>query len=635
MKTNFKKKAIVSNANNTSSLELPYEFQTGNDTTIKSDHIEILNTKSSDEVNAVDEQDNSIPSDTGTKYNYKAVIHNSSENSTNNAVVNTDQYMENLLKWDFEIDLITKKLQEILKSPSPLTLYKKSAELKEDFANFINYIVKKIAIWFNTQNKNVILSMYYNAGYEKVWIENMKIFIDDLKYIDVNLYFQILLILQKKQQYIAKILIKIFKKEPKENIIKFRNKFCPEINIEDTYKKYELLWVNNLKWIIDTNCIDENNASEFLYQIYLRQEQSRETLFYLFSFSQEDVTDKFDDIYSVFALIALYYLNDISYKDRQTLLYLKQKKNISIIKSIDSLIDSYLENKDYFFEKIINLIWEKGQTERSYFYSYIKTQLINKYYQEVRRLFYWDKHVCSNRNEWANFRWNFVNSSKSQFPKDVQEILAFKKLIIELTSNTFSPFLKPFVYSIVSEKLSVTKKELLKIRYLMTLILSENYTEYKQIYNFFEDLETFMDYNIDGTFSKITFNFRKIKIFAADFIIWFLWLVWLYIYAPVWVFIGCSILAISYLREHFTSFKSWIEWNLWMRTFATAILIVSWFYWITNLDATKIDIAKLSSQVEKIGIYKTDETMKIVNTKVDKLKIKETIADILQFKNNK
>gem|GEM_PF-2837526 len=55
----------------------------------------------------------------------------------------------------------------------------------------------------------------------------------------------------------------------------------------------------------------------------------------------------------------------------------------------------------------------------------------------------------------------------------------------------------------------------------MTLILSENYTEYKIIYNFFEDLETFMDYNVDSTIARLSFNFKKAKIFAADFMVGF------------------------------------------------------------------------------------------------------------------
>jgi hypothetical protein len=104
----------------------------------------------------------------------------------------------------------------------------------------------------------------------------------------------------------------------------------------------------------------------------------------------------------------------------------------------------------------------------------------------------------------------------------------------------------------------------------------------------------------------------------------------MYLYAPVWVFAWSFILAMSYLREHFKKFKSWVEWNLWIRTFATIVLVVSSFYWITNLDTTKVDLAKLSNHVEKIWLYRTDETAKIVAKKIDNLWIGKAVADILQ-----
>jgi hypothetical protein len=72
----------------------------------------------------------------------------------------------------------------------------------------------------------------------------------------------------------------------------------------------------------------------------------------------------------------------------------------------------------------------------------------------------------------------------------------FKKLILQLDDSVLSPFIKPVIYSIVSEKININQKDLLKLRYLMTLILSENFSEYKTMFNFFEDLETFLDFNM-------------------------------------------------------------------------------------------------------------------------------------------
>jgi len=95
-----------------------------------------------------------------------------------------------------------------------------------------------------------------------------------------------------------------------------------------------------------------------------------------------------------------------------------------------------------------------------------------------------------------------------------------------------SPFLKPIIYTIVSEKITITRKDLLKLRYLMTLIFSQNYVEYKKIYNFFEDLEAFLDFNLSSN-RLININLKKLKIFTADLILTFIGLNFLYIYAPV------------------------------------------------------------------------------------------------------
>ena len=46
---------------------------------------------------------------------------------------------------NIDVDYIVKQIQDVLRSPSPLTLYKKSSELKDNFASFINYLAKKIS----------------------------------------------------------------------------------------------------------------------------------------------------------------------------------------------------------------------------------------------------------------------------------------------------------------------------------------------------------------------------------------------------------------------------------------------------------------------------------------------------------
>lgn len=536
---------------------------------------------------------------------------------------------------DIDVDYIVKQIQDVLKSPSPLTLYKKSTELKENFAQFINYLVKKISAGFNSQNKTIILSMYQNAKYEQVWLSHMKTYLEDSKYFDTLLYFRSVFAFQKNEQYLAKGLLQLFIWDTKENIDKFLSKYKSRYTYNNVKTMYDVLELSNLKWIIDQKFLNENNIGKFIEQIIIKMPESKEVLFQTFCLFTDEMKWKFDDTYSIFSNIARHYIKNISYKDRQVNMYLNYYRNRKTLDRIDEIIKHYFWNKSDFYKQISDIIFEKSRVERWFFWDYVKTQIINIYYPEIARLFYWDKKVCADRNEWSQLKWNFVFSEKSEHIWEIKEILSFKKLIIELDSNIFAPFLKPLIYSIVSEKLAITRKELLKIRFLMTLVLTENYKEYKKIYNFFEDLETFMDYNIDNNFDRFVFNFKKIKIFAADLILWIATLIWLFIYAPVGVFISCLILSVSYLKEHFGRFRSGIEWNLGIRTFATVLLVISWFYWITNLNTTKIDIAKLNSKVEKLWIYKTDVAFKIANDKIEKSWIKETVVNIFQYKDKK
>ena len=527
---------------------------------------------------------------------------------------------------NIDVDYIVKQIQDVLKSPSPLTLYKKSTELKENFAQFINYLVKKIALGFNSDSKTIILNMYQNARYEKIWFNNLKIFLDETKFFDVRMYFKSITKFDKEKQYIAKSLLKIKCKISDDEIEKYLNKYDAKTKLSQIKNYYKILNIENIN-ITEPKYLDENKIEVFLENLYFNC-PDLPMLFQIFCFDTDQMKWKFKDIYDVFSDIAQSYLKTVNPKTKLIYEYLYSNENKEILAKIDRYVDTYINNKKSFYREVASLLIWKNTIERSYFWSYVKTRMIDTYFKEVSRLFYWDKNACENRNEWSNLRWNFSYNPNSEYAKEINEILQFKQLILELNTNLFAPFLKPLVYAIVSEKLSISRKDLLKIRYLMTLVLSENYQEYKKIYNFFEDLEAFMDYNIDDWL--IYFNFWKIKIFAADILLWIAALIWLYIYSPVWVFVATLILSLSYIRSHFFRFRKWIEWNLWIRPLATAMLVISSFYWLTNLDTTKIDIAKLSSKVEKMWVYKTDVATKIAIKKIWDSPLKEAVANILQ-----
>jgi hypothetical protein len=78
---------------------------------------------------------------------------------------------------------------------------------------------------------------------------------------------------------------------------------------------------------------------------------------------------------------------------------------------------------------------------------------------------------------------------------DYNEINDLKTIILEISNNVFSSFLLPVVYYIISEQLSIPKRDLYKMKYLLLYIFSSNYSEYKEIYLFFNQLEVFLSYD--------------------------------------------------------------------------------------------------------------------------------------------
>ncbi len=569
-----------------------------------------------------------------TKDPYKDIAYSKTKNraaiKTTSSNAQIDQTLsESNVSLDIDIELILDQLKDILKSPSPLTLYKKSNELKENFSAFINYIAKKLAEWFNSQNKTVILSMYQNAGYQQIWINNLKNYLEDSKYFDLNLYFKAVTVFNKEKQYLAKWILKMYSWSSKDQIDSFLHKYKSKYKFEDIKGIFDSLRIKDAK--IETKYLDENKVERFLEQLFLAGNIDSDKLLWHFWINIEEMKSKFDDTYSIFSDITRSYLKNVSLRDKEIIEFINFEKNSLVKEELDSEIKKYFENKEDFYKCVVNILSEKNTVERWYFWSYVKTEIINRHYKEITRLFYWNKQACSNRNEWSTLKWNFLLNEKNTFRNEINWILSFKTLILNLNNSMLSPFLKPMVYDIVSEKINISQKDLLKLRYLMTLILSENYTEYKKIYNFFEDLETFLDFNM----CKLNFiyvNFKKLKIYASLIIVASMVLSFLYVYAPVWVFVSVILLLLSYFRSHFWAFHAGIEWNFWTKTFATILLAISWFFWITNLNKTKIDLNDLTQKAEKLWTYKTEEAVIIVSAKIWNLKIWEMVADILQTK---
>jgi len=89
----------------------------------------------------------------------------------------------------------------------------------------------------------------------------------------------------------------------------------------------------------------------------------------------------------------------------------------------------------------------------------------------------------------------------------------------------------PVVYNLVSERVSVSKTDLDKMKYLLLNIFASNYSEYKKIFMFFNQLEVFLNYKKEYSY------FDKIKVSFSLVILSFVILLISYFYLPIGIFL--------------------------------------------------------------------------------------------------
>lgn len=533
-----------------------------------------------------------------------------------------------------DLEAFKDEIGALLKSPNPMTLYRQWNVIKEQFGHFVNCLANQVASGFNSRNSAFIVSLYYSANYQKIWLDHFRYYFADSKFFDRQTYFQFVTLFSKDKQVLAKGLLKMYKKDTREEIEKFLRAFewrrfseakkPKKLSYETILETYKLLGIDKISEKIPAKYLFENEIEKFLDQISLHDEVDLEQLFTTFSIQFKDSRDYFDEMYTVFANITHSYMNgnEQSEQIRETV---NASENIALKFKIDKLITRYRSDKTYFYADIQTLLSEMKSTERWYFWSYIRTQIIDIYYPSVTRLFYWNIFSCKNRNEWARLRGDFRPSLNTRFKRETDGILAFKKLILDIDTNIFSPFLKPIVYSTVSERLNITQKDLYKLRYLLTLVMSESYDEYRRIATFFDELEAFLGFWTDGNFPVLA----KFKVFAANIVLALWWLAILYVYAPIGVTLSIFILMALVVKRHFFAYHGWVKWNFGLRTFAIWLLTISSFFWFLNLEKTKTDIGNVTTKVEQLGVVRTNTAVKVVAEQVSKLPMKEMVANVL------
>lgn len=499
----------------------------------------------------------------------------------------------NLDFYELKDELIT-----LFKSPNPFHIYMNSQNIKDKFSWLLSALTLKLKEWFQLDWENqgtFIMTLYKQANYDKVWLEVTENYLRDSKNFDVLNYIYFVKTLNKEKQYLAKWLLKLYKKNSQEEITKFLQKYNAKIsfwfvkNIFDTFQIWEMKFDINLR---------EDFIEHFIEKIYLQlPEEKRDVFIDNFILKIDKNNSDFSDISKIISKIIHSYTPNDKYNEILEIVSIEYFHDVKIC--VDDLIAKYGSMRLSFYVQINQVVSVLNQTDRSTFWKYIKREMIDKYYPEVRNIFYESSsNIFLDKQTFSLLSGEIkivpsISPESEYIKEEYKQINDLKEIILELSDNLFSFFLLPIIYYTISEKLSLRKKDLHKMKYLLLFIFSNNYSEYKKIYMFFNQLEIFLNY--DNKYRII----EKIQISFSVILMVNLFLLLSYFYFPIWVFVWVSILAlIKYFEVMHPNLFYKSKWNIGVKFFATVFLCVSTYFWFTNFDKVKNDTINLSKQVE-------------------------------------
>lgn len=498
---------------------------------------------------------------------------------------------------NLDISSLKQELIWVFKSPNPISIYMKSKQLNDTFSCFLNQLSQKISDWFTIKEseKTFVSYIYKNTNYQFIWAEVLESFLRESRNFDLLSYLYFSKNLNNDKMCLSKWLLWMYKKYSKDQIITFLENNNATINlknIEDIYIKFEIekmsFWIN----------LREDFDEHFIEKIYLNLPDNKRNLFldnFILKFDKNNVS--YDDMSKVLMKVVRWYTS--IYK-RDHLTKVVNSEYFSDIKiSLDNLLKNYPAIIWSFYVSVCDILRPLWVVEKWYFWQYIKTYIIDNYYPEVRYLFYWyGSSQFLDKNTYTKLKWTLniipsISPEADYLYSEINEISDFKQIILELNDNLFSFFLLPIVYNSLSEKLTITKWDLYKMKYLLLYIFSDNYNEYKKIYMFFNQLEIFLNYDKKAQFLD------KIQVCFSIIFLVFLSLIVAYFYLPIWVFLWILILSlIKFTEVIYPNFYFRLKINSWLKFFATMFLVISSYFWILNFDKVKEDTQNLTKQIE-------------------------------------
>ncbi len=516
---------------------------------------------------------------------------------------NTSQTLSQI---DFES--LKKDLFTLFRSPNPLAIYLKSAEIKNKFSFFLNELSTKVSAGFDLSedSQSFIYGIYKMANYQNIWIYNLENYLRESKNFDLLFYLYATFILNPEQKNLAIGLLKKYKWATDKELQEFLSFVGSTHTLQYISWVYEEFWIQNMEFSIH---LREDFVEHFIEKMYLSLPEKKANIFldhFILKINKKQLD--FQAVTRILQKVISNYATNGKAKNMYKTVEMQYFHNVKTL--IDDLIGNYHSIRGDFYSSVISTLEDLPLPERSIFWLYIKTKMIDIYFWEIKLLFYeFSSTEFLNKDTFANLKWTVkipqILSEKSQFIyQDYMQLVDLKNLIVELQNNLFSFFLLPIIYYTISEKITFPKKDLYKLKYVLLFIFSSNYGEYKKIYMFFNQLEIFLNYERQSNvFAKIQVSFSLVVVAT-------LILLFSYYYLPIWVFIW--LLVWSCIRAYEVIFPNIyynIKWNFWIKFFAIMFLCISSYFWFQNFEQIKKDGNDIAQKIEFLWKLPTSTTI--------------------------
>ncbi|MDD5769859.1 MAG: hypothetical protein PHE25_02735 [Candidatus Gracilibacteria bacterium] len=525
---------------------------------------------------------------------------------------------------NLDFDEVKQELLTLFKSPNPMQIYLNTQNIKDKFSDLLSCLTLKIKEGFKIDDageKTFLMTIYKQSNYDKVWIDVVEYYLRDSKNFDLLSYLYYVKILNKDKQYLAKALLKLYNKESNGDILKYLQKYNSKISFQRIQSIFDEFKIGEM--VFDVN-LREDFIEHFIEKIYLKLDKVKRVKFldnFILKIDKKDLD--FGDVSKIILKVISSFINGYKFIELNNTLNNKFFKDVKLL--IDDNINNYELIRGDFYVQVSETLSVLPITDRALFWQYIKTMMIEMYYKDVKYIFYdYSSNLFLDKNKYSILKGDLVMkpsiSPESEYiNSEYNQINDLKEIILELNNNLFSFFLLPIIYYTISEKLSIKKYDLYKIKYLLLFIFSSNYSEYKNIYMFFNQLEIFLNYDNK---SRIL---EKFQVSASIILGVILTLVIAYSYMPIGVFIG--ILLLSFIKGFEVIYPNIFyrqKWNIGFKFFAILFLSISSYFWFSNFDKVKGDTADLTAQIKVLGTISSKE---VIDKGIEYVKV-----NLLEFK---